>query len=69
MDNSATYHQANDYAAPVSKLTLFEKIWQKHIVKIIEDGPSVLYIEKHLIHEITSPKTFEGLDKKGKKIL
>lgn len=68
MDNSATYHQANDYAAPVSKLTLFEKIWQKHIVKTIEDGPSVLYIDKHLIHEVTSPQAFAGLDKRGIKV-
>ena len=30
--------------------TIFDKIWDKHVVKIIEDGPSVLYIDKHLIH-------------------
>ena len=49
-------------------LTLFEKIWQKHIVKTIEGGPSVLYIDKHLIHEVTSPQAFTGLNKRGIKV-
>ena len=45
--------------------TLFEKIWNKHIVKTINDGPSVLYIDKHLIHEVTSPQAFAGIKKRG----
>lgn len=45
--------------------TLFEKIWNKHVVKTIEDGPSVLYIDKHLIHEVTSPQAFTGLNNRG----
>jgi 3-isopropylmalate/(R)-2-methylmalate dehydratase large subunit len=45
--------------------TLFEKIWNKHIVKTIEGGPSVLYIDKHFIHEVTSPQAFAGLEKRG----
>ncbi len=45
--------------------TLFEKIWERHVVKTIEGGPSVLYIDKHLIHEVTSPQAFEGLKKRG----
>lgn len=44
--------------------TLFEKIWEKHIVKQIEDGPSVLYIDKHFIHEVTSPQAFAELEKR-----
>jgi 3-isopropylmalate/(R)-2-methylmalate dehydratase large subunit len=40
--------------------TLFEKIWDKHIVKTIDDEPSVLYIDKHLIHEVTSPQALLG---------
>lgn len=48
--------------------TLFEKIWDKHIVKTIDDGPSVLYIDKHLIHEVTSPQAFAGLNKRGIKV-
>ncbi len=45
--------------------TLFEKIWESHVVKTIEGGPSVLYIDKHLIHEVTSPQAFKGLDDRG----
>ncbi|MBC7587267.1 MAG: 3-isopropylmalate dehydratase large subunit, partial [Chitinophagaceae bacterium] len=48
--------------------TLFDKIWDKHIIKTIKDGPSVLYIDKHLIHEVTSPQAFAGLDKRGIKV-
>lgn len=49
--------------------TLFEKIWEKHVVKTITDGPAVLYIDKHLIHEVTSPQAFAGLNKRGIKVL
>ena len=49
-------------------LTLFEKIWKKHVVKEIEGGPSVLYIDKHFIHEVTSPQAFKGLEKRGLKV-
>jgi 3-isopropylmalate/(R)-2-methylmalate dehydratase large subunit len=49
--------------------TLFEKIWEKHVVKTIDDGPSVLYIDRHLIHEVTSPQAFTGLNKRGIKVL
>jgi 3-isopropylmalate/(R)-2-methylmalate dehydratase large subunit len=45
--------------------TLFEKIWDPHVVKTIEEGPAVLYIDKHLIHEVTSPQAFKGLDDRG----
>jgi 3-isopropylmalate/(R)-2-methylmalate dehydratase large subunit len=48
--------------------TLFEKIWEKHVVKNIEGGPSVLYIDKHFIHEVTSPQAFTGLQKRGLKV-
>src|SRR6201989_2589970 len=48
--------------------TLFEKIWEKHIVKEIPDGPSVLYIDKHFIHEVTSPQAFAGIEKRGLKV-
>lgn len=48
--------------------TLFEKIWDKHIVKTIDDGPSVLYIDKHFIHEVTSPQAFTGMNKRGLKV-
>jgi 3-isopropylmalate/(R)-2-methylmalate dehydratase large subunit len=48
--------------------TLFDKIWDVHVVKTIEDGPSVLYIDKHFIHEVTSPQAFAGLNKRGIKV-
>ena len=52
----------------MSSTTLFDKIWMRHIVKTIPDGPSVMFIDKHLIHEVTSPQAFEGLKQRGKKI-
>ncbi|MCG6188087.1 3-isopropylmalate dehydratase large subunit [Maribellus maritimus] len=48
--------------------TLFDKIWDAHAVKQIKDGPSVLYIDRHLIHEVTSPVAFLGLKKRGLKV-
>ncbi len=45
--------------------TLFEKIWDTHVIRTITDGPSVLYIDKHLIHEVTSPQAFKGLEDRG----
>src|SRR5258705_12276662 len=48
--------------------TLFDKIWDKHVVKQIEGGPSVLYIDKHFIHEVTSPQAFTGLNNRGIKV-
>ena len=48
--------------------TLFEKIWDKHVVKTIDGGPSVFYIDTHFIHEVTSPQAFAGLNKRGIKV-
>ena len=48
--------------------TLFEKIWDNHVVRSIPDGPSVLYIDKHFIHEVTSPQAFAGIEKRGLKV-
>jgi 3-isopropylmalate/(R)-2-methylmalate dehydratase large subunit len=45
--------------------TLFDKIWDYHVVQSIEDGPDVLYIDQHYIHEVTSPQAFKGLDDRG----
>lgn len=49
--------------------TLFDKIWDAHVVKQVEGGPSVLYIDKHFIHEVTSPVAFLGLETRGLKVL
>jgi len=48
--------------------TLFEKIWEKHVVRQIDDGPVVFYIDKHFIHEVTSPQAFSGLEARGLKV-
>jgi len=48
--------------------TLFDKIWDSHVVKTIPNGPSVLYIDKHFIHEVTSPQAFTGIEKRGLKV-
>ncbi len=45
--------------------TLFDKVWDAHVVEEIGGGPSVLYIDKHLIHEVTSPQAFAGIDRRG----
>ena len=45
--------------------TLFDKIWDSHIVRSIEGGPDVLYIDQHYIHEVTSPQAFNGLMQRG----
>lgn len=48
--------------------TLFDKVWDKHVVQSIPDGPSVLYIDKHFIHEVTSPQAFKGIENRGLKV-
>jgi 3-isopropylmalate/(R)-2-methylmalate dehydratase large subunit len=49
--------------------TLFDKIWEKHVVDRIPDGPDVLYIDRHFIHEVTSPQAFSGLEQRGRPVL
>jgi 3-isopropylmalate/(R)-2-methylmalate dehydratase large subunit len=48
--------------------TLYDKIWDEHVVHTEEDGTSVLYIDRHLVHEVTSPQAFEGLRETGRKV-
>ena len=48
--------------------TLYDKIWDEHVVHTEEDGTSVLYIDRHLVHEVTSPQAFEGLRQAGRKV-
>ena len=45
--------------------TLFEKIWDAHVVRSIKEGPDVLYIDRHYIHEVTSPQAFKGIEERG----
>jgi 3-isopropylmalate/(R)-2-methylmalate dehydratase large subunit len=49
--------------------TLFDKVWDSHIVRKIEDGPDVLFIDRHFIHEVTSPVAFLGLESRGLSVL
>jgi 3-isopropylmalate/(R)-2-methylmalate dehydratase large subunit len=46
--------------------TLFDKIWDSHLVDVQDDGTSLLYIDRHLVHEVTSPQAFEGLKAAGR---
>src|SRR5690625_7194675 len=48
--------------------TLFDKIWEAHLVERQEDGTCLLYIDRHLVHEVTSPQAFEGLRLAGRKV-
>jgi 3-isopropylmalate/(R)-2-methylmalate dehydratase large subunit len=48
--------------------TLFDKIWDAHVVDRLGDGTCVLYIDRHLVHEVTSPQAFEGLRMAGRKV-
>lgn len=48
--------------------TLFDKIWDHHVVETLPDGTSILYIDRHLLHEVTSPQAFEGLRLAGRKL-
>jgi 3-isopropylmalate/(R)-2-methylmalate dehydratase large subunit len=48
--------------------TLFDKIWESHVVDEQEDGTCLLYIDRHLVHEVTSPQAFEGLRLAGRKV-
>jgi len=48
--------------------TLYDKIWDEHVVHTEDDGTAVLYIDRHLVHEVTSPQAFEGLDLARRKV-
>jgi 3-isopropylmalate/(R)-2-methylmalate dehydratase large subunit len=48
--------------------TLYDKIWDDHLVQNNEDGTSLLYIDRHLVHEVTSPQAFEGLRMNNRKV-
>ena len=49
--------------------TLFDKVWDAHVVKKINDGPDILFIDRHLVHEVTSPVAFLGLKNRNIKVL
>lgn len=49
----------------MAQKTLFDKVWDSHVIKHVEDGPDVLFIDRHFIHEVTSPVAFLGLENRG----
>ncbi|MBL8302757.1 MAG: 3-isopropylmalate dehydratase large subunit [Ideonella sp.] len=48
--------------------TLYDKLWDEHVVHTEEDGSAILYIDRHLVHEVTSPQAFEGLRQAGRRL-
>ena len=48
--------------------TLFDKLWDAHVVETLPDGAAILFIDRHLVHEVTSPQAFEGLRASGRKV-
>src|ERR1700686_5362588 len=48
--------------------TMFEKIWESHLVREIPGEPSLIYIDRHLVHEGTSPQAFAGIEAAGRKV-
>lgn len=64
MSNNAQSTPAGDKGAK----TLFDKIWDAHVVSSVENGPTQLYIDRHFCHEVTSPQAFNGLRARGLKV-
>jgi 3-isopropylmalate/(R)-2-methylmalate dehydratase large subunit len=52
----------------MNRKTIIDKIWDRHVVKSIPDGPDVLYIDRHFIHEVTSPQAFNGLRQRNARV-
>ena len=48
--------------------TLFDKVWDSHVIREVKDGPDVVFIDRHLVHEVTSPVAFIGLKQRGLKV-
>src|SRR5436853_6051017 len=48
--------------------TLFDKVWDAHVVHQFPEGPALLYVDLHLVHEVTSPQAFEGLRQAGRPV-
>ena len=51
----------------MSAKTLYDKLWANHLVKERDDGSALIYIDRHILHEVTSPQAFEGLRLAGRK--
>ena len=66
MPSSAPSHPRT--LAPSHPSTLLDKVWNAHVVRELEDGRTLIYIDRHLVHEVTSPQAFEGLRLTGRKV-
>ena len=53
----------------MNKKTLFDKIWDSHVIKKVDNGPDILFIDRHLIHEVTSPVAFLGLKNRNLNVM
>ncbi len=60
--------EATSAANPAAPRTIYDKIWDAHVVETSEDGTCLLYIDRHLVHEVTSPQAFEGLRMTGRSV-
>ena len=52
----------------VNGATLYDKVWDQHVVKTFADGASLLYIDRHLVQEVSSPQAFAGLQEAGRRV-
>lgn len=55
-------------APAIGPRTLYDKVWDDHVVQEMEDGLALIYIDRHLVHEVTSPQAFEGLRNAGRRV-
>ena len=55
------------YVITMAAQTLYDKLWQSHLVRQDADGTALIYIDRHLVHEVTSPQAYEGLKVAGRK--
>jgi hypothetical protein len=67
-DDGSGTHLCHRFRRDHRLCTLYDKIWDDHVVMNNEDGTSLLYIDRHLVHEVTSPQAFEGLRITGRKV-
>ena len=53
---------------PMKPQTLYDKLWDSHLVETYDDGSALMYIDRHIAHEVTTPQAFEGLKLAGRKL-
>jgi 3-isopropylmalate/(R)-2-methylmalate dehydratase large subunit len=68
VDPVASRRKSNPMVHAAAPRTLYDKIWDDHVVDTQPDGTCLLYIDRHLVHEVTSPQAFEGLRMAKRKV-